>query len=55
MNREIHVPLREGLEVQFPRATRPSKSPLRYHMHSPTLELGGCLFGADFASHAPSH
>jgi hypothetical protein len=23
MNREIHVPLREGLGVQFPRATRP--------------------------------
>jgi hypothetical protein len=25
MNREIHVPLREGLGVQFPRATRPPK------------------------------
>jgi hypothetical protein len=25
MNREIHVPLREGLEVQFLRATRPPK------------------------------
>lgn len=23
MNREIHVPLREGLGVKFPRATRP--------------------------------
>jgi hypothetical protein len=23
MNREIHVPLREGVGVRFPRATRP--------------------------------
>jgi hypothetical protein len=25
MNREIHVPLREGPRVKFPRATRPAK------------------------------
>jgi hypothetical protein len=27
MNREIHVPLREGVGVRFPRATRPFRPP----------------------------
>jgi hypothetical protein len=28
MNREIHVPLREGVGVRFPRATRPPIAPI---------------------------
>jgi hypothetical protein len=34
MNREIHVPLREGLGVQFPRATRPLRK-LLFLLKSP--------------------
>jgi hypothetical protein len=40
MNREIHVPLREGVGVRFPRATRPSAPPSYSQLQSaPVCQL----------------